>query len=172
MWLGTSFLLPQRRQPGCCLADKRTGAAHREPQLPTGRGGLLRRAQQEVPRRRTKQRIQPLGELIPSKRGLSQSAGKVERLHLGGLHPGSGSLSLVWIAGNAIKCDACGLERPIEWTSTSDIEDLPEATKRVYDRLGIPEAERTYLSGVTAQASAGELGWKVVGGSHYCADCT
>jgi Fe-S cluster assembly protein SufB len=32
-----------------------------------------------------------------------------------------------------------------------DWEDLPESIKRTYERLGIPEAERKYLAGVTAQ---------------------
>src|SRR5579864_7057568 len=30
-------------------------------------------------------------------------------------------------------------------------EDLPDAIKSTYEKLGIPEAERKYLSGVTAQ---------------------
>jgi Fe-S cluster assembly protein SufB len=30
-------------------------------------------------------------------------------------------------------------------------EDLPDAIKNTYERLGIPEAERKYLAGVTAQ---------------------
>ena len=30
-------------------------------------------------------------------------------------------------------------------------EDLPDAIKNTYEKLGIPEAERKYLSGVTAQ---------------------
>ncbi len=33
----------------------------------------------------------------------------------------------------------------------NDWEDLPEAVKATYDKLGIPEAERKYLAGVTAQ---------------------
>src|SRR5215207_9505676 len=32
-----------------------------------------------------------------------------------------------------------------------DSDDLPEQMKRTYERLGIPEAERKYLAGVTAQ---------------------
>jgi Fe-S cluster assembly protein SufB len=32
-----------------------------------------------------------------------------------------------------------------------DWEDLPDAIKNTYEKLGIPEAERKYLSGVTAQ---------------------
>ncbi len=32
-----------------------------------------------------------------------------------------------------------------------DWEELPESIKRTYERLGIPEAERKYLAGVTAQ---------------------
>ncbi len=32
-----------------------------------------------------------------------------------------------------------------------DWEDLPESIKRTYEKLGIPEAERKYLAGVTAQ---------------------
>ncbi|HVC13589.1 MAG TPA: SufD family Fe-S cluster assembly protein [Acidimicrobiales bacterium] len=32
-----------------------------------------------------------------------------------------------------------------------DWEDLPDSIKRTYERLGIPEAERKYLAGVTAQ---------------------
>jgi len=30
-------------------------------------------------------------------------------------------------------------------------EDLPDAIKNTYEKLGIPEAERKYLAGVTAQ---------------------
>ena len=30
-------------------------------------------------------------------------------------------------------------------------DDLPEAIRNTYDKLGIPEAERKYLAGVTAQ---------------------
>src|SRR5471032_2291951 len=33
----------------------------------------------------------------------------------------------------------------------NDWEDLPDAIKNTYEKLGIPEAERKYLSGVTAQ---------------------
>jgi Fe-S cluster assembly protein SufB len=33
----------------------------------------------------------------------------------------------------------------------SEWDDVPEAMKRTYERLGIPEAERKYLAGVTAQ---------------------
>ena len=32
-----------------------------------------------------------------------------------------------------------------------DWEDLPDAIKNTYEKLGIPEAERKYLAGVTAQ---------------------
>jgi len=33
----------------------------------------------------------------------------------------------------------------------SDWDDLPDAIKNTYEKLGIPEAERKYLAGVTAQ---------------------
>jgi Fe-S cluster assembly scaffold protein SufB len=77
----------------------------------------------------------------------------------------------VSIEGNTIKCDACGRERRMAATSAAEIEDLPDAVKRTYEKLGIPEAERTYRSGVTAQAAARKLGWKSVGESDYCPDC-
>ena len=54
--------------------------------------------------------------------------------------------------GNTVKCDACGRERPIAWTSAAEIEHLSDVVKHTCVKLGIPEAERTYLSGVTAQA--------------------
>jgi hypothetical protein len=82
----------------------------------------------------------------------------------------AGSLGPVSTEGNTTKCDACGRERRMGATSAVDIADLPDAVKHTYERLGIPEAERTYRSGVT-QAAAWELGWKSIGGSDYCPDC-
>jgi hypothetical protein len=73
----------------------------------------------------------------------------------------------VSIEGNTIKCDVCGREYRIAGTSSG----LPDTTKHTYEKPGIPEAERTYLSGVTAQAAARKLGWKSVGENDYCADC-
>jgi hypothetical protein len=55
--------------------------------------------------------------------------------------------------------------------SVAKIETLPDATKILYDRLGIPEAERTYPGAVTVQSAARRLGWKSVGESDYCPDC-
>ncbi len=40
--------------------------------------------------------------------------------------------------------------KPTE-SQVKDWSDLPEQIKRTYERLGIPEAERKYLAGVTAQ---------------------
>jgi Fe-S cluster assembly scaffold protein SufB len=40
--------------------------------------------------------------------------------------------------------------KPTE-NQVKDWEDLPDAIKSTYDKLGIPEAERKYLAGVTAQ---------------------
>jgi Fe-S cluster assembly protein SufB len=40
--------------------------------------------------------------------------------------------------------------KPTE-SQVKDWNDLPDAIKRTYERLGIPEAERKYLAGVTAQ---------------------
>ncbi len=40
--------------------------------------------------------------------------------------------------------------KPTE-SQVKDWNDLPESIKRTYERLGIPEAERKYLAGVTAQ---------------------
>ena len=75
----------------------------------------------------------------------------------------------MWIDRNTIKCDVCGREHPIRWTTAAKLEVLPDNVKHTYDRLGIPEAERTYV--VTVRAAARELRWKSVGGTHYCPDC-
>jgi Fe-S cluster assembly protein SufB len=40
--------------------------------------------------------------------------------------------------------------KPTE-NQVQDWEDLPDAIKQTYEKLGIPEAERKYLAGVTAQ---------------------
>jgi Fe-S cluster assembly protein SufB len=40
--------------------------------------------------------------------------------------------------------------KPTE-SQVSDWDDLPDAIKQTYEKLGIPEAERKYLAGVTAQ---------------------
>jgi Fe-S cluster assembly scaffold protein SufB len=77
----------------------------------------------------------------------------------------------VSIKGNTIKCDACGRERRMAEASALEIKDLPEAIKRTYDRLGIPQAERRY-GGTAAQLAASELGWKAsVDEGDYCPDC-
>jgi Fe-S cluster assembly scaffold protein SufB len=57
-------------------------------------------------------------------------------------------------------------------TSAAEIEDLPDAVKHTYEKLGIPETERTYQSGMTAQAAARKLGWKSIGEGDHCPDCT
>jgi hypothetical protein len=88
-----------------------------------------------------------------------------------GNHAEGGSLSSVWIEDNTIKCDACGRERPIAWTTAAEIKGVPDAVMHTYDKLGILQTERTYQSGVTAQTAARKLGWKFVGGSHRCPDC-
>jgi Fe-S cluster assembly protein SufB len=41
--------------------------------------------------------------------------------------------------------------KPTEGESVSDWDMLPESMKTTYERLGIPEAERKFLAGVTAQ---------------------
>jgi Fe-S cluster assembly scaffold protein SufB len=51
------------------------------------------------------------------------------------------------------------------------VEDLTDAVKHTYDELGIPEVERRYLSGGTAQAEAWKLGWKSFDETDYCPDC-
>jgi Fe-S cluster assembly scaffold protein SufB len=56
-------------------------------------------------------------------------------------------------------------------TSAVEIEDLPEATQRTYDRLGIPEAERRY-GGTPTQVAASQLGWKAsIDEGDYCPGC-
>ena len=40
--------------------------------------------------------------------------------------------------------------KPTE-NQVDDWDDLPDAIKNTYEKLGIPEAERKYLAGVTAQ---------------------
>ena len=40
--------------------------------------------------------------------------------------------------------------KPTE-SQVNDWDDLPDAIKQTYEKLGIPEAERKYLAGVTAQ---------------------
>jgi Fe-S cluster assembly protein SufB len=41
--------------------------------------------------------------------------------------------------------------KPTHEGVASEWDEVPEAMKRTYERLGIPEAERKYLAGVTAQ---------------------
>jgi Fe-S cluster assembly protein SufB len=60
--------------------------------------------------------------------------------------------------GERIEHDLAGLDfsniyyyvKPTE-SQVKDWDDLPDAIKRTYEKLGIPEAERKYLAGVTAQ---------------------
>ena len=58
-----------------------------------------------------------------------------------------------WFAVNMPELDFNDIYYYIKPTEkqVKDWEDLPEAIKSTYDKLGIPEAERKYLAGVTAQ---------------------
>src|SRR5579862_5792966 len=58
-----------------------------------------------------------------------------------------------WFAVNMPQLDFDNIYyyvKPIE-SQVKDWNDLPDAIKSTYEKLGIPEAERKYLSGVTAQ---------------------
>jgi Fe-S cluster assembly protein SufB len=44
--------------------------------------------------------------------------------------------------------------KPTEGGVVDEWEDLPEKIKQTYEKLGIPEAERKYLAGVTSQYAA------------------
>jgi Fe-S cluster assembly protein SufB len=59
-----------------------------------------------------------------------------------------------WFADNMPDLDFQDIFYYIKPTNTGVAEDwdqVPEAMKKTYERLGIPEAERKYLAGVTAQ---------------------
>ena len=58
-----------------------------------------------------------------------------------------------WFAEHMPKLDFDDIYYYIKPTGgqVDDWEDLPDAIKNTYEKLGIPEAERKYLSGVTAQ---------------------
>jgi hypothetical protein len=73
--------------------------------------------------------------------------------------------------GNTTKCDACGRERLMTGTPAPEIAVLPDSVKHTYEKLGIPEAERTCRPGETAQATASKAGWQSVGENDYCPDC-
>ena len=58
-----------------------------------------------------------------------------------------------WFAVNMPDLDFDDIYYYIKPTSgqVEDWNDLPDAIKNTYEKLGIPEAERKYLAGVTAQ---------------------
>jgi Fe-S cluster assembly protein SufB len=58
-----------------------------------------------------------------------------------------------WFAVNMPELDFDDIYYYVKPTEgqVADWEDLPDAIKNTYERLGIPEAERRYLAGVTAQ---------------------
>ena len=58
-----------------------------------------------------------------------------------------------WFAVNMPDLDFDNIYYYIKPTSeqVKEWSDLPDAIKNTYEKLGIPEAERKYLSGVTAQ---------------------
>ena len=58
-----------------------------------------------------------------------------------------------WFAVNMPDLDFDDIYYYIKPTSeqVNDWDDLPDAIKATYEKLGIPEAERKYLAGVTAQ---------------------
>ena len=59
-----------------------------------------------------------------------------------------------WFAANMPDLDFQDIFYYIKPTNdgvASEWDDVPEAMKRTYEKLGIPEAERKYLAGVTAQ---------------------
>jgi len=60
---------------------------------------------------------------------------------------------LPWFAANMPDIDFDDIYYYIKPTENQvrDWEDLPDAIKQTYEKLGIPEAERKYLAGVTAQ---------------------
>ncbi|MFN8026489.1 MAG: LAGLIDADG family homing endonuclease [Acidimicrobiia bacterium] len=61
---------------------------------------------------------------------------------------------LAWFAENMPDIDFDDIYyylKPTEGEAVSDWDMLPESMKNTYEKLGIPEAERKYLAGVTAQ---------------------
>jgi Fe-S cluster assembly protein SufB len=61
---------------------------------------------------------------------------------------------LPWFAQNMPDIDFQDIYyyiKPTDAGVASEWDEVPEAMKRTYERLGIPEAERKYLAGVTAQ---------------------
>jgi len=61
---------------------------------------------------------------------------------------------LAWFAENMPDIDFDDIYyylKPTEGETVSDWDMLPESMKNTYEKLGIPEAERKYLAGVTAQ---------------------
>jgi Fe-S cluster assembly protein SufB len=61
---------------------------------------------------------------------------------------------LEWFAKNMPSIDFDDIYyylKPTEGATVSDWDMLPEEMKRTYEKLGIPEAERKFLAGVTAQ---------------------
>src|SRR5579863_6725110 len=58
-----------------------------------------------------------------------------------------------WFAVNMPSLDFDNIYYYVKPTESQvkEWDDLPDAIKNTYERLGIPEAERKYLAGVTAQ---------------------
>ena len=133
---------PRRRWPEDAMIDP----GSRPRQVPAGlerRGGLRLQAQ-EGPERGHRPRDVGASRTSPSGCATSGSPRSSASRR---------SPMAAWFANRMPELDFNDIYYYIKPTGeqVNDWDDLPDAIKDTYERLGIPEAERKYLAGVTAQ---------------------
>ena len=92
-------------------------------------------------------------EIVKEMSGIKNEADWMRNFRLNALKRFEKKPMLPWFADRMPDLDFNDIYYYIKPTENQvrDWEDLPDAIKQTYEKLGIPEAERKYLAGVTAQ---------------------